>query len=54
MTVVICSWAADFRLNPLLKYKTTLFNMKVANATFIKQCVTLRGHARFQANKRNL
>ena len=21
--------------------------MKVANATFIKQCVTLRGHARF-------
>jgi len=22
-------------------------NMKVANATFIKQCVTLKGHARF-------
>jgi len=54
MTLVMCSWAADFRRNPLLKYKTTLFNMKVANATFIKQCMTLRGHARFQANKRNL
>jgi len=27
------------------------FSMKMANATFIKQCVTLRGHARFQQNR---
>jgi len=28
-------------------YASCTFGMKVANATFIKQCVTLRGHARF-------